>query len=68
MTAVITVARKSSCATCGGEMLPIAYGFPSGEMFEASERGELVLGGCVVWSDMPMATCPSCPAEDRGTS
>lgn len=66
MTAVTTVARKpspSTCSECGGEMVPIAYGFPGGEMMEAAERGEIVLGGCVVWSDMPLETCPRCPGE-----
>jgi len=27
-------------------MLPVVFGFPSHEMFEAAERGEIILGGC----------------------
>lgn len=33
--------------------VPIAYGYPSSELFEAAERGEVVLGGCVIEVDSP---------------
>lgn len=36
------------CAQCGTPMVPIVYGFPGPEMWDAAERGEIVLGGCVM--------------------
>jgi len=43
---------STKCPACGAEApVRIAYGYPSGEMFEASERGEPALGGCVIGSD-----------------
>lgn len=47
------------CPTCGGAGVPIAYGLPGPEMSGAAERGEIVLGGCVVWDDQPTHECPS---------
>ena len=53
-----------TCPRCGGPLRPIAYGFPGPEMFEAAERGEIVLGGCVVFDDQPRSTCVRCE-DDR---
>lgn len=39
-------ATPPDCPTCSQTMIPVCYGFPSGEMFQAAERGEIVLGGC----------------------
>lgn len=36
------------CPRCGSTALPIAYGLPAPELFEAADRGEVALGGCVV--------------------
>lgn len=37
------------CPRCGERNpLRIVYGLPSGAAFEAAERGEFALGGCVV--------------------
>jgi len=41
------------CRLCGGRTIPIAYGFPGDDLFEAAERGEIVLGGCVLSGDDP---------------
>jgi hypothetical protein len=41
-------------------MIPIVFGYPSMEMFEASERGEIALRGCMVTGEDPThrrATC-----------
>ena len=37
------------CAQCGSrlKLLPVSYGLPGPELGEASERGEVILGGCV---------------------
>ncbi|HVM41179.1 MAG TPA: hypothetical protein VM618_10430 [Acidimicrobiia bacterium] len=45
---------------CGASMTPIVYGYPSDTMFEAAERGEIELGGCVVEDDLPMFRCATC--------
>jgi len=38
----------------------IVYGLPGPEMFEAAERGEILLGGCVIGPDSPTTGCPAC--------
>lgn len=40
-----------ACPRCGSASLEIAYGLPSPDLFEASDRGEVVLGGCMVTDD-----------------
>ncbi len=46
------------CPTCGSRMaVPILYGYPSFEMFAASERGKVRLGGCVIGSESPDYEC-----------
>jgi hypothetical protein len=36
------------------------YGLPSGDLFEAAERGEFALGGCVVEPDQARYACTAC--------
>jgi predicted RNA-binding Zn-ribbon protein involved in translation (DUF1610 family) len=52
------------CPRCGEAItpLPIVYGFPVPETFEAAERGEIQLGGCVVGDEDPDFACPACDA------
>ena len=51
------------CPTCGStDAVPILYGYPTNEAFEASERGEFVLGGCVVGEESPDFECSGCGA------
>jgi hypothetical protein len=52
-----------ACRRCGGRLLPIAYGYPGYEMWEAAERGELVLGGCVIFPGQPTSVCADCDQE-----
>ena len=40
--------EAARCPDCRERMVPIAYGFPGPEMFEAAERGEIILGGCTI--------------------
>ncbi len=47
---------------CGKSMVPVVYGMPGPDLFEASERGDVVLGGCVVSDDIPAFRCRSCGA------
>lgn len=52
----------ATCPRCGSvaTLLPIAYGYPSPEMFEAARRGEIVLGGCVIRGADPTHQCTAC--------
>jgi hypothetical protein len=52
-----TEAKAPVCPECEKSGVPIAYGFPGAEMFEAAEAGRIVLGGCVIYSDMPTWQC-----------
>jgi hypothetical protein len=38
-----------TCSDCGAtcEPLPVLFGYPSPEAFEAARRGEVELGGCM---------------------
>jgi hypothetical protein len=54
---------SDSCVRCGGRLVPIAYGYPSYQMFEAAERGEIVLGGCMVFEGQPTQRCVACDAS-----
>jgi hypothetical protein len=40
--------------------LRILYGLPTHEAFEASERGEFALGGCVIGLESPDYECRDC--------
>ncbi len=54
------------CPRCDSdEVVPILYGMPSPEMVEASRRGEMALGGCVVFPEAPNRTCRNCGHEWR---
>jgi hypothetical protein len=52
--------KPATCLACGGRMVPIAYGYPGVEMWEAEQRGEIVLGGCCVDPGMPTEMCREC--------
>jgi hypothetical protein len=44
---VIPGEQGPDCPRCGAAGVPVLYGFPMGDgLFEARERGEIVLGGC----------------------
>lgn len=43
--------------------IPIVYGPPGFEVFEAADRGEARLGGCVVDGEEPHWACPVCEFE-----
>lgn len=55
-------AEPEQCPRCGAVLIPVAYGYPSMEMFEAAERGEILLGGCVLFEGRPTSRCPECGA------
>lgn len=41
-------------------MLSIVFGLPTYETFQAAKRGELALGGCVVFAGHPTHQCTAC--------
>ena len=53
---------RVTCPRCGAlaPMLPIVFGFPMADLFEAEQRGEIVLGGCVVDVEDPTHRCSAC--------
>lgn len=61
----ITTQPSDDICPAGGQHEPIriSYGYPSGEMIEAYERGEISLGGCEVSPASPTSRCRRCGAE-----
>ena len=58
--------RKYICPSCKAkEGVDIQYGMPSYEAFEASQRGEIALGGCVINDGDPKRRCLKCAYEWR---
>ena len=53
------------CPACHAEMRPkpILWGYPTRQGFEAAERGELVIGGCLVGGDDQTHVRPRCRAR-----
>ncbi len=51
------MSRSRTCPTCGAAGVRIVYGMPGSELFEAADRGEVVLGGCVIGDDDPAYAC-----------
>jgi hypothetical protein len=47
--------------------VPILWGLPTSEAFEAADRGTVVLGGCVVESDPDNWECTENPEHEWGT-
>lgn len=57
---------KSKCPACGStDTIKILYGQPTYEAYLASERGELILGGCCFSDISPNKRCKSC-GQDVG--
>jgi transposase-like protein len=54
--------KRTSCPVCGAEAVPVAYGYATSETAEEADRGEVVLGGCVVGlpDGDPSWACLSC--------
>jgi hypothetical protein len=58
--------RPPRCPVCGSkDSVEIVYGLPGAELIEASERGEVAIGGCVVMEDGsdPDRRCRVCETE-----
>ena len=53
--------KAPSCPECQSkDTMPVVYGFPSPEIFEAAERGDVAIGGCVIQPHNPRWACPAC--------
>jgi hypothetical protein len=49
------------CPDChSDDVVPILYGYPSTQAYEAAARGELLLGGCILEPTNPRWSCRSC--------
>lgn len=58
---------KKKCPACGStETVKILYGMPTYEAFQASERGEIALGGCCVTENDPSRHCNNCGQDFGG--
>lgn len=52
---------KVICPKCKSEhTAPIMYGYPTPEAWEASERGEIILDGCMVFPHQEDYGCLDC--------
>ena len=53
--------QEKKCPSCGStEIIPICYGKPSYEGFQKSQRGEIILGGCIMRPNAPHNVCKEC--------
>ena len=50
------------CPYCGGELIPIIWGYPSEDLLEKANRGEVHLGGCVI-EDNTNFHCNGCEED-----
>ena len=58
--------ESSNCPNCGEQRLVrIAYGYPSASTMELSERGLIMLGGCILMRDNPQLHCSACGQSVR---
>jgi len=65
----VTPKPPPKCPACGStEVVPILFGYPTREAELAAERGEIVLGGCMVRGDGsdPEWACRGCGKEFGG--
>jgi len=53
-----------TCTRCGStDVIPIVYGMPDFDLAEAEQRGEVILGGCIViLGEDPQGRCRRCDA------
>jgi hypothetical protein len=53
--------ERYACPKCDKKAgVAILYGYPSEELFEEAEKGEVVLGGCMQLLDDPDRQCLEC--------
>ena len=63
MSETQTQAETRRCPRCGSaEATRILYGLPTHEAWEAAQRGEIAIGGCIVGPESPDFECSGCGA------
>ena len=63
IVSAMTLTELPPCPTCGSRRaVPIVYGYPTSELFEEAERGDVRLGGCVIGTESPDYECRDCQA------
>jgi hypothetical protein len=58
MTASTTAAWCPACES--HDLVPVVYGMPDLDAFEAAERGEVIIGGCMPLLSGDVIGCPHC--------
>jgi hypothetical protein len=59
--------KWSKCPECGSrKSKPLIYGLPSEETTVKAQRGEVILGGCVMYPFSPRRQCSSCKTQYPG--
>lgn len=55
---------QTYCPVCeSANVVPVAYGYPSDDMFSRADRGEILLGGCVLAPDASVEGCGDCGTQ-----
>ena len=53
--------RERACPRCAStDAIRIIYGLPDHDLFAASQRGEVALGGCIIGYESPDYECGTC--------
>ena len=56
--------QKQKCPSCNtNNVVPIVYGMPGSDLEEQEQRGEIILGGCIVTDNDPELYCKDCGRE-----
>jgi hypothetical protein len=60
-------AEPAACPRCGatGSLTPIVYGLVGPDLLSDDRRGDVVLGGCLVFDDDPTHLCRRCDTAVR---
>ena len=48
------------CNRCGGRILTIVYGYPTSNAWSSYDRGDVILGGCVLFPGRATSRCRVC--------
>ncbi len=48
---------------CKGKVLPIIYGEPTPKCVKKAARGEIIIGGCIIYQGLPRWRCQSCDTD-----
>lgn len=55
--------KPAKCPICKGRVVPIVYGEPTPEIGIKAKRGEVVLGGCIIYQGIPQWRCLECETD-----